>query len=627
MRSWLACILVFLVSAPLLAQTAKPKTSTTTTTTTTTTKPKTTAKKKATAPAKKAPSAASQMKTLQDAVTAQQQQIQMLRDELQKRDSSVQQLQQQVNQLQSTAQQAQSTAQSAASASEQNQAAINKLEGTVTTVQTTATTTSTGLTAAQKSIKALESPLAIKYKGITITPGGFLSANAIYRQHNQNLSNAQTFSAIPFSGTTNSHLSELRMNARYSRLSLLAQGKFHNSNVQAYYEMDFEGAAPTGNETITNSFTPRVREAWMNIDGPNGWSFAGGQTWSLITANRTGIGPRGLMLPAHIDASLVLGFHYAREGTFRVYHNGKKVFVAFAIENPETTSACSGSTVGTTALCTATSVGSNTLFGLQGSAGQPSASAPNGGFAAGISVDQSPDLVGKIAFQPGWGHFEIGAIGRLFRVRIANSTITPVFNAGRNNTNYGTAVTFNGVMPIVAKKADIVFETLYGRGIGRFGGGGGSDVTFKPDGGLMPILGFQGYAGLELHPNPNWDLLLYYGNEYYQRTQYLTTGSISGTTIPNGQGYGYIGQDLRACRVEFPVSGTACTASTRDIYEITPGFWYRFYKGPAGTIQFGAFWEYIHRSTWGGRVGPGTVTAGIPAQQNEVITSLRWFFP
>ena len=67
MRSWLACILLFLVSAPLLAQTAaKSQTSTTTTTTTTTTKPK--AKKATTKKPAAKPTTASEIKTLRDAV-------------------------------------------------------------------------------------------------------------------------------------------------------------------------------------------------------------------------------------------------------------------------------------------------------------------------------------------------------------------------------------------------------------------------------------------------------------------------------------------------------------------------------------------------------------------------------
>ena len=67
----------------------------------------------------------------------------------------------------------------------------------------------------------------------------------------------------------------------------------------------------------------------------------GGQTWSLLTPNRTGVGPRGNMLPAHINASFLMGYHYARQGGFRVYKqwnlDKKKLYFAFAAEDPQTT--------------------------------------------------------------------------------------------------------------------------------------------------------------------------------------------------------------------------------------------------------------------------------------------------
>ncbi|MGZ4834787.1 MAG: hypothetical protein ACXVZZ_04070, partial [Terriglobales bacterium] len=402
MRSWLASILLFVVSAPLLAQTANPQTSTTTTTTTTT-KSKSTAAKKSPSTAKKpAAGCCGDIKSLRDAVSAQQQQIQMLRDELQRRDAAVQQMQQQLNSLQSATQQAQSTAQTAESTSKANEDALAALKTNVASVQTTATATATSLQGAEKRVTALESPLAIKYKGITITPGGFISANINWRKNNQNLDNFAGFNALPFDGSSNAHLGELRFTGRYTRLSLLGQGKFGRSNVQAYYEMDFEGAAQTANETTTNSFQPRIRELWANVDAPGGVSFSGGQTWSLITANRTGVGPRGIMLPSHISASLVVGWHYTRQAGLRVYKtfdlaNKKKFYFAFAAEEGQTTS--SGS------------IPANlTIWGLQGRpVVSPGSSAncavdtvtaglaPCSTFAAPLSINAAPDLIGKVA--------------------------------------------------------------------------------------------------------------------------------------------------------------------------------------------------------------------------------------
>ena len=587
------------------------------------------------------PTAATELNTLRDAVSAQQQQIQMLRDELARRDAAMQRVQQQVDSLQSVA----GRVQAAEACCKDNGDALAALKTNVASIQTTATATANSLQAAEKKITALESPLAIKYKGITITPGGFISANGIFRSKAQNLSNASTFAGMPFSGQPLSHLSELRFNARYSRLSMLAEGKWGGNKVQAYYEMDFEGAAQTANENITNSFTPRVREAWANVDTASGWSFAGGQTWNLLTANRTGVGPRGLMLPAHIDASLVVGFHYAREGTFRVYRtvnleDKKKLYFAFSLENPQTvcvssSTACAG-TLPAFPLLPGGAQPALTLFGLQGSAGQPSAIAPNGGFAAPVSVNWLPDMAGKVALEPGWGHFELGVIGRFYRVRISDPSVTGVNNAGSNQTTNSAAVSFNAVMPVVAKKVDVVFTSLVGQGIGRFGPGGGSDVTIRPNGSIEPLRGGQFYAGIEGHPTPKLDLYIYYGNEYYGRARYATGGNLAGTVaptlIPNGIGYGYEGQGLGGCRVEFasaaPTPGSlGCTSSTRDIYEITPGFWYRFYKGPAGTIQYGMFWEYTHRGLWRGRVTTAGDLGAFPAIQNTVLTAFRWYFP
>ncbi len=627
MRSWLTSILLVLVSVPLMAQTAsKPQTTTTTTTKTTTTKTK---KPMAKRPMAK-PTRASELKTLQDAVSAQQQQIQMLRDELARRDAALQQVQQQVNSLQSTAQQAQSTAQAAESSSKQNEDALASLKTNVGTVTTTATATATSLQETDKKVKALESPVAIKYKGITITPGGFISANVNWRQHNQNLDNFGSFGAIPFAGSSQGHLTEFRETARYSRISLFAQGKTKTFSVQGYYEMDFEGGAQTANEGQTNSFQPRIREAWANVDAPHGVSFTGGQTWSLLTANRTGVGPRGLALPAGINASIMVGFHYARQNGFRVYKkwemsDKKKLYLAFAVENPEATTSGSipaGLTIWGTQARPVVSPGGaancaadRTVSGL----------APCSNFATNLSVDAAPDVIGKLAVEPGWGHFEIAAVARFFRDRIAPTTAVGIASAGANHTTPGGGVSFNGILPVAPKKVDLTFSSLVGRGIGRYGTTGMPDTVYRSNGQLQPVMGYQFHFGLETHPSPKLDVHVYFGDEYTRRTTYYTGGT---ALLPTGTGYGLISQDLRGCNEEIPVTGDGCSASNKNVYEIMPGFWYRFYRGPAGTVQFGAFFEHYYRSTWAGKqTATGANPLPVSTSQNEILTAFRWYFP
>ena len=85
---------------------------------------------------------------------------------------------------------------------------------------------------------------------------------------------------------------------------------------------------------------------------------------------------------------------------------------------------------------------------------------------------------------------------------------------------------------------------------------------------------------------------------------------------------------------QFPTSSSGflpgglanCAANTRNIIEGTFGFWYRFYKGPKGTLQFGPQYSYIVRNTWAGTKGTSGLgqLAGI---ENMFLTSFRYYLP
>ncbi len=71
---------------------------------------------------------------------------------------------------------------------------------------------------------AAEGAAAAPLKGITITPGGFLAAESIYRSKNEASDISSSFSKIPFDNSALAHTNELRGTARQTRLSLLVQG-------------------------------------------------------------------------------------------------------------------------------------------------------------------------------------------------------------------------------------------------------------------------------------------------------------------------------------------------------------------------------------------------------------------
>jgi hypothetical protein len=69
-----------------------------------------------------------------------------------------------------------------------------------------------------------------------------------------------------------------------------------------------------------------------------------------------------------------------------------------------------------------------------------------------------------------------------------------------------------------------------------------------------------------------------------------------------------------------------CAANTRNIIQGTVGFWYRFYKGPKGTLQFGPQYSYVVRNTWSGAAG-ATILGQPSGIENMVLTSFRYYLP
>src|SRR5258708_40009119 len=100
------------------------------------------------------------------------------------------------------------------------------LKSDVTDLKTGDTNSALDLQETQKRIGELESPLAIHFKGITITPGGFLAAESVYRNRALGADINTPFNSINFPGAGQNGLSEFYGSGRQSRVSMLAEGKF-----------------------------------------------------------------------------------------------------------------------------------------------------------------------------------------------------------------------------------------------------------------------------------------------------------------------------------------------------------------------------------------------------------------
>ena len=562
----------------------------------------------ATSTAKKAaakkPTVEQQLQQLTNQLTEQQTQIQQ-------QQTQIQQLQQTNTDLQKQVQQQTADFQSSVKQASQEAAAaqdgVKSLHTTVTDLQSTTQATANALLENKKGVQALENPLAIHYKGLTITPGGWLESTFLVRSRNENSDITSNFGSVPLNGVANSNLSEFQASARGSRPIIVATAMTGSTKLTGYWEMDFLGQAPTANFVETNSFSPRQRQLWMQAEFKNGVTFTAGQFWSLMTTDRKGIATRSEFIPTTIEGSYVVGYTYVRQNAVRVTKDwNNKVWGAFEIGNAQTTYA--------TSYTPANLMGFNT---------SSNALTPNGstlnylaGSAYGLSTNLSPDFIAKVAFEPGYGHYEIKAIGRVFRDRIASTADT----TGGTNVTAGGGVGWAAILPILPKKVDFIFEGLAGNGVGRYGAANQADVTVKPNGDIVPLPAINSLAGFEFHPTPKLDVFLYGGDQYVGSERY-TAKNAEGKIVPAG--YGSFLVNNTNCGVEvIPEGGAACGAQNKNVWDVTSGFWYRIWKGPFGTLQYGMQFEYISRTAW------SAVKGGAPTGNDAVgLTSIRYYLP
>jgi hypothetical protein len=586
---------------------------------------------------------AKQLEDMKDAISAQQQQIQQLQQQISTRDQAIQSLQQQVTAAQSAAQQAQAAAAAAANSQSTLSAdQIGGLQHDVADLKTVTGSTVNELQETQKRVAGLESPLAIHYKGITITPGGFLAAETVWRQHAEGADINTGLNSIPYSGSSQAHMAEFYGSGRQSRISMLAQGKLENMNLTGYVETDFLGVGTTSNNNESNSYVMRQRQAWGQAALNSGWSFTGGQMWSLVTETRVGEDNRSEALPMTIDPQYTVGFSWARQYAFRVTKNfNNKVWFGISVENSEATLTTHGNTAGSYLLGgPGLSAGAynGAISGCSTSPSSittlPATVATTCSAIANYSFNPSPDLIAKLVFQPGFGHYEIFGIGTDFRDRIfpeaGAKTPSPAgaFNSG-SWTGGGGA---NARWSFYQKHIDVGLHGLAGMGTGRYGTSGLSDITITPNGYVAPIENAQGLLTLEYH-SPKWD---WYGNggiEYDGRTSYLNS---KGAPV----GYGALGFNNTGCGIETlpgtsygagfdPGSLANCNGDTKDIVEGTFGFWYKPYNGPKGRLQFGLQYSYLTKTAWAGfgTKPPYSIDNSPTAVENMFFTSFRYYLP
>jgi len=646
-------------------------------------------------------------------------QINQLKGDLSTKDAELKQAQQQAADAQAAAARAQQAADSQAAALNENSAAVSTLQSTVKDINANSASLASSISDTQTSIKkAIENPTALHYKGVTITPGGYMAGESVWRSKATGGDIPTAFTSIPYEGSDLYSLSEFYGSARQSRVSGMVEGKTDWGTLRGYFEGDWLGTGITSNNNQSNSYVFRQRVVWGSAITNSGWAFTGGQLWSLATEDKVAISNLSgdIMTPQTIDPNYVAGFVWTRQYGFRMTYTMKHAAFGVAAENPQT-------------LYTASLAG-NTPYAVLGAAGTNGGNynAAVSGVTAttyvqnytnepgtttylpvyntitaasnitNISFNPAPDLIVKAAIDPGWGHYELIGIGRFAHETIYPGVTTDIVKYGGQtdietgalidpkastagaikSKNYLGGVGGSFRVPLAPKNLfSLGAKALYGPGVGRYGDSTLSDVTANASGGMSPIHNFSGLATLEVNPSPRLIMYLNYGGDYAGREDYSTAatttlGSPSAVFCPTGftaasqctkkptaailaaggswggtwgapsqaaVGYGSRMLSNSGCTsITAPgyntggstgfLPGGSCGAQSRDVQEVTGGWWYDIYKGDHGRFRQGFQYGYAVREGWSGAPASGT-TIGIGAKgiDNMFWTSLRYYLP
>ena len=524
---------------------------------------------------------AAQKKAKTPAVSAVEAEIQALRQQLQDQASQIDSLKtgmaekdvqlKQAAQAAADAQAAAARAEAAASAQQrsvgENSDAVTTLESAVIGLKTSQAAQAAALTDETAKVrKAIDSPSVLHYKGIALTPGGFLEGDTVFRTHATGGDIATSFGALPYEHADAYSLSEFYGSASSSRLTLMTEGKLRWGTVRGYYEGDFIGVGASTSNTQSNSYLLRQRLLYAQAETNSKLSFTVGQLWSLATEGKKGItsAAADVAVPQTADPNYMPGFVWTRQYAFRAVKSFDKAAVGISVENPQ--------------LSYAASLAGNTPYAVLGSAGLASGAFNNAisscspsttivnytneldsngntvavpvyktvnscANLANISFNEAPDVLAKAAFDPGFGHYEIFGVirnghetvypgettngnlyGGLYDINCpkSNPACNPVAPVLTTAGSYTDRIVIGGLgasmrIPVLPDKLSLGAKGIYGPGVGRYGSCL-PDVTANSSGEIVPIHNLSGLLSAEVTPTPRLLLWSYYGGDYASRT-------------------------------------------------------------------------------------------------------------
>ena len=417
-----------------------------------------------------------------------------------------------------------------------------------------------------------ESPLFLKIGGATFTPGGWIDFTSIYRTTDVGSGFTTALASIPFANTVAGSVSENRLTAANSRLSLRVDENIGKVKAYGYAEIDFNGYLPGNAYVNTNSDSMRLRVFYLDLSAGK-WDLLGGQSWSLLTPNRTGLSPflSEIYNTVHLDTAYNAGIVYARQAQLRmVYHFTPGIAVGLSVENPEQ---FSGSAVTFPALFSTSETDTNSSSGSGGGTATP---------------NLHPDVIAKLAYDHKFGQrtWHVEAAGLLTPVAIATASTSSHASVEDRREGGGAALNMNlEVLPGL----HLIADSFWSDGGGRYTGALGPQFAVAQHGSVDAPFTVQmvhsgaGLGGFEYQLNRSTLLSLIYGGTYFSRVSSLdpSTNKLVG--------YGFVGSANSNNR--YIQEGSFATVTSI------------FHRPSYGSVQLITQFSYIERTPW--YVAPG----------------------
>jgi hypothetical protein len=460
----------------------------------------------------------------------------------------------------------------------------------------------------------------------TTMAGSFVALEGAWREHNEVADGASSppfgNPGIPLQNSVLWNEREFRMSAQQSRIAFKAYGDITpRQHLQAYYEMDFLNAATDANNRESNSFTTRVRQVWASYDNDDyHFHFLGGQAWSLLTQSRVGIIPQYENIPLTIDAQYVVGFDWARNPQLRFVGDWDKI-VWFGVSLEQPAAVFPGSSTGVTS-STLPAPPAPTVLNINNSCTGPS----HLNSTTSCSNDIFPDVIEKVAFDPGWGHYEAVALQRWFTDDVGFTTLP---NSWSQQVTMGWGGGGSFLAPVIPGYLDLQGSVLYGDGMGRYTSSQLPDVTIGPTGSLITVKELSFMLGAVAHPWTDIDVYAYAGED----RSYANAWTLGATQGGWGNQF-FVNNGCATQSMATTTAGTfntapaglVCTFDVKMAQELTVGFWNTVYRGELGRVVWGLEYEYVRLTAFPGAItAAGLPNAGLKPDNNIAMFSFRYY--